>query len=76
MEQKLQEEQQREEGVLQKEKERQAQEIYLAESGDLLQATDEELRERMYDDIERVTVYSSEEIEITWKWGDIFTGFH
>ena len=76
LEQKLQEEQQREEGLLQKQKERQAQEIYLAESGDLLQATDEELRERMYDDIERVTVYSSEEIEITWKWGDIFTGSH
>ena len=76
MEQKLQEEQQREEGLLQKQKERQAQEVYLAESEDLLQATDEELRERMYDDIERVTVYSSEEIEITWKWGDIFTGSH
>ena len=76
LEQKLQEEQQREEGLLQKQKERQAQEVYLAESEDLLQATDEELRERMYDDIEKVTVYSSEEIEITWKWGDIFTGSH
>ena len=47
----------------------------MAESGGLLQAADEELRERMYDDIEKVTVYSSEEIEITWKWGDIFTDF-
>ena len=76
LEQKLKEEQQQEEGLLQQQKEHQVQEAHLAESGGLLQAADEELRERMYDDIEKVTVYSSEEIEITWKWGDIFTGFH
>ena len=75
LEQKLKEEQQQEEGLLQQQKEHQVQEAHLAESGGLLQAADEELRERMYDDIEKVTVYSSEEIEITWKWGDIFTDF-
>ena len=75
LEQKLKEEQQQEEGLLQQQKEHQVQEAHLAESGGLLQAADEELRERMYDDIEKVTVYSSEEIEITWKWVDIFTDF-
>ena len=75
LEQKLKEEQQQEEGLLQQQREHQVQEAHLAESGGLLQAADEELRERMYDDIEKVTVYSSEEIEITWKWGDIFTDF-
>lgn len=75
LEQKLKEEQQQEEGLLQQQREHQVREAHLAESEGLLQAADEELRERMYDDIEKVTVYNSEEIEITWKWGDIFTDF-
>ena len=63
------------EKILQKEyKTRLEQEKYLAESGRLLQASDEELRLRMYDDIKKVTVYGAKEVDIVWKWEDIFAG--
>lgn len=61
------------EGILQKEyRTRLEQEKYLVESDRLLQAPDEELRLRMYDDIKKVTVYGSKEVDIVWKWEDIF----
>lgn len=46
----------------------------LAEAEEILQSSDEDLRERMYDAIEKVTVYSSREIDIAWKLGNVFSG--
>ena len=44
----------------------------LAASADLQKKSDEELRKQMYDAIDRVTVYCSRELDITWKMGNIF----
>jgi site-specific DNA recombinase len=46
----------------------------LAASVDLRRESDDELRKRMYDAIDRVTVYCSRELDITWKMGNIFAG--
>lgn len=46
----------------------------LAAFSDLQSKSDEELRKQMYDAIDRVTVYCSRELDITWKMGNIFAG--
>ena len=64
---------QEEEDDLREEQERASERIgQLAASGGLLDLSDDELRKRMYDEVERVTVYSSREIEIAWKLGNVF----
>ena len=40
----------------------------MKESEELLERTDEELKEQMYDQIERVTVYAGKELDIRWKF--------
>ncbi|MGN0800018.1 MAG: hypothetical protein ACI4NU_06250, partial [Christensenellales bacterium] len=46
----------------------------LAASADLQRESDDELLKQMYDAIDRVTVYCSRELDITWTMGNIFTG--
>lgn len=63
-----------EETLLQEQGELVARRNALAASDEMLLASDDELRVLMYDAIEKVTVYASREIDITWKWCDVFAG--
>lgn len=65
--------QEQEEDLMQEQKELQARRDHLSGSEEMLLASDEEMRERMYDAIERVTVYVSREIDIVWKLGNVFS---
>lgn len=73
LQQELAKQQAQEEALLQEQSKLMARRDSLAASGEMLLASDDELREQMYDAIEKVTVYSSREIDITWKLGNVFT---
>lgn len=61
-----------EEMIIREQREMQVCKSSLEVAGDRLRASDDELRTCMYDDIERVTVYHSREIDIKWKFENIF----
>lgn len=73
LQQELTDLQSQEETLLQEQSKLMARKNSLAASGEMLQAPDDELREQMYEAIEKVTVYGTKEIDITWKVGNIFT---
>ena len=68
----LEKEQAREEELRKSQRKEQEKKEQLAAAGVMLRIPDEELKKRMYDDIEKVTVYDSKKLEITWKWDDVF----
>lgn len=62
------------ENLIRKQRELNSRVDQLAASVDLQRESDDELRKQMYDAIDRVTVYCSRELDITWKMGNIFAG--
>lgn len=73
LEQELTELQAQEQELIEAQKDMLARREHLAEAKEILHASDDELRERMYDAIDKVTVYSSKELDIAWKLENVFS---
>lgn len=73
LEQELAELQAQEQKLIEAQKDMLARREHLVKAKEILHASDDELRERMYDAIDKVTVYSSKELDIAWKLGNVFS---
>lgn len=57
----------------QKEAENETMAMALTAAASAVGVSDKELREQMYEDIKRVFIFSNEDIEIQWKFADLFS---